>query len=191
MENTTQTDQDLKNDMPSSDENDSLMEESPESFETISGDDGSRLQAELGKLQDELSEAKEKYLRLYSEFENFRRRSAKEKLEIIQSANEDLIRSILPVIDDFERAEKALGSENKELEGFQLIVNKFKKALEQSGVASMDLKPGVNFNPDIHEAISQLPAPEEKLKGKIIDVVEKGYLLNDKVIRYAKVVVGQ
>lgn len=191
MENTTQTDQDLNNDMPPSDENDSLMEESPESFETISGDDGSKLQAELGKLQDELSEAKEKYLRLYSEFENFRRRSAKEKLEIIQSANEELIRSILPVIDDFERAEKALGTENKELEGFQLIVNKFKKALEQTGVTSMDLKSGVNFNPDIHEAISQLPAPEDKLKGKIIDVVEKGYLLNDKVIRFAKVVVGQ
>lgn len=191
MENTTQTDQDLKNDMPPSNENDSLMEESPESFETISGDDGSKLQAELGKLQDELSEAKEKYLRLYSEFENFRRRSSKEKLEIIQSANEELIRSVLPVIDDFERAEKALGSENKELEGFQLIVNKFKKTLEQNGVTLMDLKAGVNFNPDIHEAISQLPAPEEKLKGKIIDVVENGYLLNDKVIRYAKVVVGQ
>lgn len=191
MENTTQTDQDLKNDMPPSDENDSLMEESPESFETISGDDGTKIQAELGKLQDELSEAKEKYLRLYSEFENFRRRSAKEKLEIIQSANEELIRSVLPVIDDFERAEKALGSESKELEGLQLIVNKFKKILEQNGVTIMDLKPGVNFNPDIHEAISQLPAPEQKLKGKVIDVVENGYLLNDKVIRYAKVVVGQ
>jgi molecular chaperone GrpE len=139
-----------------------------------------------------LAEAKDKYLRLYSEFENFRRRTSKEKLEMIQVANEQLVVSLLPVMDDFERAEKAFqGTESKELEGFMLIYNKFKKTLEQNGVKPMDIKPGADFDADVHEAITQVPAPEEKLKGKIVDVVERGYVLNDKVIRYAKVVVGQ
>lgn len=146
---------------------------------------------ELDKVKGELAETKDKYLRLYSEFENYRRRTSKEKLEMIQTANEQLIKSLLPVLDDFERAEKALTeSASKELEGFTLIYNKFKKTLEQYSVKAMDLKPGSDFDADTQEAITQLPAPDEKLKGKIIDIVEKGYLLNDKVIRYAKVVVG-
>ena len=192
MENTSQPEQDLKNEPQEVDSNEELPEESPESFETINGTDESKIQGELKKLQDELAEAKDKYLRLYSEFENFRRRSAKEKLELIQSANEQLIQALLPIADDFDRAEKAFqGTESKELEGFQLIFNKFKKTLEQSGLTSMDLKVGANFDPDNHEAITQMPAAEENLKGKVIDVLEKGYLLNNKVIRYAKVVVGQ
>jgi molecular chaperone GrpE len=145
----------------------------------------------LKKLQDELAEAKDKYVRLYAEFDNFRRRSAKEKLEMISSANESLLKTLLPVIDDFERAEKSFKDKNdKESEGFFLIQNKFKKVLEQYSVKAMDLTKGSDFNADIHEAITQIPAPDEKLKGKIMDVVEKGYLLNDKVIRFAKVVVG-
>ncbi|HEY9048219.1 MAG TPA: nucleotide exchange factor GrpE [Ohtaekwangia sp.] len=143
------------------------------------------------KLQSELAEQKDKYLRLYSEFENFRRRTSKEKLEMIQSANEQLIKALLPVADDFERAEKAFkGTESKDLEGIFLIYTKFKKILDQSGVKVMEAGAGSEFNPDLHEAITQIPAPDEKLKGKIVDVVEKGYLLNDKVIRFAKVVVG-
>lgn len=145
----------------------------------------------LKKLQDELAEAKDKYIRLYAEFDNFRRRSAKEKLDMIQSANEQLIKTLLPITDDFERAEKSFKDKNdKESEGFFLIQNKFKKILEQNNVKPMDLSKETSFNPDLHEAITQIPAPEEKLKGKIMDVVEKGYLLNDKVIRFAKVVVG-
>ncbi|MBT1690115.1 nucleotide exchange factor GrpE [Dawidia soli] len=145
----------------------------------------------LVKLQAELAEQKDKYIRLYSEFENFRRRTAKEKIEMISSANETLIKSLLPVADDFERAEKSFKDRNdKELEGFFLIYNKFKKVLEQYGVKVMELGPGSEFNVDVHEAITQIPAPDEKLKGKIVDVVEKGYLQNDKVIRFAKVVVG-
>ena len=191
MENNPQTDQDLQNEaMPEGTE--VTPEDSPESFETLNGSDEPKIQAELRKLQDELAEAKDKYLRLYSEFENFRRRTSKEKSELIQTAGEQVIVSLLPVLDDFERAEKALmGTESKELEGFQLIFNKFKKVLEQSGVKPMNLKAGSDFNADIHEAITQVPAPDEKLKGKVIDVVEHGYLLNEKVIRYAKVVVGQ
>lgn len=145
----------------------------------------------LKKLQDELAEAKDKYMRLYAEFDNFRRRSSKEKLEMIQSANEQLLKSLLSVVDDFERAEKSFKDKNdKESEGFFLIQNKFKKILEQYNVKAMDVAQGSDFNPDFQEAITQIPAPNESLKGKVVDVVEKGYLLNDKVIRFAKVVVG-
>ncbi len=144
----------------------------------------------LKKLQDELAEAKDKYVRLYAEFENHRRRTAREKLEMIQGANEVLLKSLLPVVDDFERAEKSFKDKNdKEAEGFFLIQNKFKKVLDQTGVKPMDTKNGDEFNPDLHEAITSVPA-DDKLKGKIVDVVEKGYLLNEKVIRFAKVVTG-
>lgn len=145
----------------------------------------------LTKLKEELEGAKDKYLRLYSEFENFRKRTAKEKLELIQSANEQLLKTLLPVADDFERAGNSFKDKNeKDLEGFFLIHSKFKKVLELYGVKTMDIGKGSDFNADLHEAITQLAAPEPVLKGKIIDVVEKGYVLNDKVIRYAKVVVG-
>jgi molecular chaperone GrpE len=148
-------------------------------------------QNETQKLQLEIAEQKDKYLRLYSEFENFRRRTAKEKLEMVQSANEQLIKSLLVVVDDFERAEKSFSeSKEKDLEGFFLIHSKFKKVFDQYGVKVMNVGPGSDFDADLHEAITQIPAPEEKLKGKIVDVVEKGYLLNEKVIRFAKVVVG-
>jgi len=147
--------------------------------------------SELTKLQKELAEQKDKYLRLYSEFENFRRRTSKERLELTQSANEQLLKALLPVADDFERAEKSFKDKNgKDLEGFFLIHNKLKKLLEQFTVKVMDIKSGADFNPDLHEAITQIPVTDEKLKGKVVDVVEKGYLLNDKVIRFAKVVVG-
>lgn len=140
---------------------------------------------------EELLEMKDKYLRLYSEFENFRRRTSKEKLEMINSANEQLIIALLPVLDDFERAEKAVGDAGTELtDGFILIANKFRKILDQFGVKAMNISRGSDFDADYQEAISQVPIEDEKLKGKVVDVVEKGYLLNDKVIRYAKVVVG-
>ena len=143
------------------------------------------------KLQQELDEQKDKYIRLYSEFDNFRRRTAKEKLELILSANEQLLQKLLPVADDFDRAEKSFKDKNdKELEGFFLIANKFRKTLEQSGVKVMEINAQTEFNPDLHEAITQIPVPDAAQKGKIVDVVEKGYLLNDKVIRFAKVVVG-
>jgi molecular chaperone GrpE len=146
---------------------------------------------EMRKLQDELTEAKDKYLRLYAEFDNHRRRTSREKIDMIQSANEQLIKLLLPVVDDFDRAEKSFRDRNdKESEGFFLIQNKFKKILEGCGVKLMDAAPASAFNPDLHDAITQIPAPQETLRGKIVDVVEQGYLLNDKVIRHAKVVVG-
>jgi molecular chaperone GrpE len=143
--------------------------------------------AALAKLQDELAESKDKYLRLYAEFENHRRRTARERLDLIQSANEQLIKALLPVVDDFERAEKSLKElSGKEADGVLLIYQKLKKLLDQYGVKAMDAQG--DFNPDLHEAITQVP--DESKKGKVVDVVEKGYLLNDKVIRFAKVVVG-
>jgi molecular chaperone GrpE len=192
MEKNQQSEQEHQNESTAATTHETLPEDSPESFETLNGSDEPKFQAELKKLQDELTESKDKYLRLYSEFENFRRRTAREKMDMIQTANEDLIKSLLPVLDDFERAEKAFqGTESKELEGFLLIYNKFRKTLEQAGVKIMELQAGADFNADVHEAITQVPAPDENLKGKVVDVVEKGFLINEKVIRYAKVVVGQ
>ena len=186
MENTVHPEPELEK------HNDTNTEVPPQQSAEPAADAKPTSQADpLKKLQDELAESKDKYVRLYAEFDNFRRRSAKEKLEMIQSANEQLIKSLLPVIDDFERAEKSFKDKNdKESEGFFLIQNKFKKILEQNAVKVMDAATGSAFNPDLHEAITQIPAPQEDLKGKIVDVVEKGYLLNDKVIRFAKVVVG-
>lgn len=148
---------------------------------------------ELTALKAEVEESKDKYLRLYSEFENFRRRNAKERLELIKTANEDLVTALLPVLDDFERAIKAMGDQEESQavqEGVILIQNKLIKVLEQKGLKAMDDLQGSAFDADIHEAITQIPAPEESLKGKIVDVIEKGYYLNEKVIRYAKVVIG-
>ncbi len=147
--------------------------------------------AELNRVREELASSKDKYLRLYSEFENFRRRTAKEKLEMVQSANEQLIKALIPVLDDFDRAEKSFAEKtDKDAEGFKLIQAKFKKVLDLYGVKEMEVKQGSDFNTDLHEAITQVPAPDPSLKGKVVDVVEKGYLLNDKVVRFAKVVVG-
>lgn len=155
--------------------------------------EGKAEEGEIEKLRTELQEAKDKYLRLYSEFENFRRRTAREKLDLIKTAGEGVIASLLPVMDDFERAQKALEeSEDHRAskEGFELIYNKFRSILTQKGLKAMDDKEGTDFNTEFHEAISQMPVEKKKLKGKVIDVVEKGYFLDEKVIRFAKVVIG-
>lgn len=192
MDKNQVTDSELESQVAQNKADEHPNQNNPETFETLTGADNADLVKELSKTKDELAEAKDKYIRLYSEFENFRRRTAREKLELIQSANEATIKSFLPVLDDFERAEKSFqGSNAKDLEGLQLISNKFRKLLEQSGVKAMDLPAGSEFNPDLHDAITQVPVNDENLKGRIVEVVEKGYLLNDKVIRHAKVVVGQ
>lgn len=145
----------------------------------------------LLKITDELAEGKDKYVRLYAEFENHRRRTSREKLEMIQGANEQLLRALLPILDDFERAEKSItDKDSKESEGFFLIQNKYNKILEQYGVKPMNTSMGNAFDADLHEAITQVPVQDEKMKGKIVETVEKGYMLNDKLIRHAKVVLG-
>nr|WP_229206106.1 nucleotide exchange factor GrpE [Dyadobacter fermentans] len=146
----------------------------------------------LDSAKAEIAELKDKYLRLYADFENFRRRTAKEKLEMISGASADTVKLILPIVDDFERAKVSFDSSTDVealKEGVDLIYNKLFKALESKGLKAMESK-GADFDAEIHESIAQFPAPSEDLKGKVIDEIEKGYYLNDKVIRYAKVIVG-
>jgi molecular chaperone GrpE len=143
---------------------------------------------ETEKLTNEVAELKDKYLRLYSEFDNFRKRTSKEKLELIQTASEGVIIDLLSVVDDFERA-KQNAKEGEISDGIELIFNKLGNVLLAKGLTEMQAK-GEVFNADIHDCITQFPAPTEAEKGKVVEVVEKGYLLKDKVIRFAKVVVG-
>jgi molecular chaperone GrpE len=144
------------------------------------------------KLQQENAALNDKYLRLFAEFDNFKRRTQKERAELLQTAGKDVIVSLLPVLDDFDRANKAIESAtdiNPIREGISLVHNKLKNLLAQKGLKEME---SINtpFDTDNHEAITKIPAPNEEMKGKVIDELEKGYTLNDKVIRFAKVVVG-
>jgi molecular chaperone GrpE len=142
---------------------------------------------------DQLQVEKDKYLRLYSEFENFRRRTTKERLEWMQTASKDVILNVLPIIDDMERALKSMETANDisktAIEGMELIYKKLYSIMEKTGLKPMNAQ-GQPFDPELHEAITQFPAPTPDLVGKVVDEVEKGYLLHDKVIRFAKVVVG-
>ena len=140
-----------------------------------------------------LSEEKDRYIRLFAEFENYKKRTAKEKMDFFQYANQDMMISMLDVLDDFERALKNIAENGNEadLQGVELIYQKFKNKLAEKGLKAMEVKPGDDFNVDLHEAITQIPSPTPELKGKIVDVIETGYTLNDKVIRFAKVVTGK
>lgn len=145
------------------------------------------------KLEGEVAELKDKYLRLYSDFENYRKRTAKERLDLITTASEDVLKELIPVVDDFERAFKANEAQEdavKVREGNQLIFHKLLRTLENRGLKPMDNLIGKPFNPDTQEAITSIPTPSEDMKGKVIDVVEKGYTLGEKVVRFAKVVTG-
>ncbi len=149
-------------------------------------------ESELDKARREATEWRDKYFRLYAEFDNFRKRTAKERLELMGSASADLIRELLPVLDDFDRAAKANESAievGPVREGFNLIHQKLYKRLEQKGLKPADAA-GKAFDTDYHEAITQVPAGDD-MKGKVVEEVEKGYLLNDKIIRFSKVVIGQ
>ena len=140
-----------------------------------------------------IAELNDKYLRLAAEFDNYRRRTLKEKMELSKSAGEDILVNILPVMDDFERGLVTIDQAkdiNAIKEGIQLIHNKFKEFLKQRGVKEIEAKEK-EFDTDLHEAITKIPAPNKKLKGKVVDVVEKGYYLNEKVIRFSKVVIGE
>lgn len=139
-----------------------------------------------------LAEEKDRYMRLYAEFENYKKRTLKERIEFAQYANQDMMISMLGVLDDFERALKAIAQNGTEsdLQGVELIYQKFKSKLYEKGLRNIEVSAGNDFDVNLHEAITQIPAPSEDLKGKIVDVVETGYTLNDKVIRFAKVVTG-
>ena len=148
---------------------------------------------EFEKLQAEVDELKDKHLRLIAEFDNFRRRIAKERIEMGQTAGKDIIMSLLTVLDDMDRADKTMDKASDigvVKEGVSLVFSKFRNILQQKGLKTMTVGV-VEFNPDLHEAITEIQAPDESMSGKVIDVVEQGYYLNDKLIRHAKVVVGK
>ena len=150
-------------------------------------------QVEDLKLEDQLKEEKDKFLRLFAEFENYKKRTAKERIELFSTASEEVMISLLPILDDFDRAsveiEKDL--ENETLKGVLLIKNKLFDSLKSKGLSLVDVKKGDEFNADDHEAVTQIPAPSKDMVGKIIDIIEKGYKLGEKVIRYPKVVIGK
>ena len=135
---------------------------------------------------------KDKFLRLFAEFENYKKRTSKERLELFRTANRELMAVLLPVLDDFERGLSVIKEEkdNELFKGMQLINDKFRKTLEQKGLTHMKIQKGEKFDPEVHQAITQIPAPSKKLKGKIIEVTEQGYRLGDAIIRFPKVVVG-
>lgn len=143
--------------------------------------------------EDQINELNDKYLRLYSEFDNYRKRTSKERLELFKTAGQDILTDLLPVLDDFDRAMQNMDSSDDAeaiQTGINLIYSKFKSILENKGLKHFK-SIETEFDPEVHEAITKIPAPNKKLKGKVVDEIEKGYMLNDKVIRFAKVVVGE
>ncbi len=166
-----------------------------EEYNSVNPEEGELPQADTSptaKLEEQLAEINDKYLRLFSDFDNYRKRTAKERIELAKTAGEDFFKAILPVLDDFERGLKAMNEAadvNALKEGVDLIYNKLNNTLTSKGLEPLT-SIGNTFDADIHEAITNIPAPSEDMKGKVIDEVERGYALNGKVIRYAKVIVG-
>ena len=144
-------------------------------------------------LEDQVKEEQDKFLRLFAEFENYKRRTAKERIELFSTASEEVMVSLLPILDDFDRASAEIekNNDNEIFKGVLLIKNKLFDSLKSKGLALIEVNKGDEFNADDHEAVTQIPAPSKKMEGKIIDVIEKGYMLGEKVIRYPKVVIGK
>jgi len=175
-------------------ENNEDLQDTSKDEKPISEKKKRKIKAEkkLDEVTEKYNDVNDKYLRLYSEFDNYRKRTNKEKLELLKSASEEVIISLLPILDDFDRAIQAMNNDDaseETIKGLELIRNKFFNTLSQKGLQPMD-SVGKEFNTDYNEAITNIPAPTEDMIGKVVDVIEKGYLLNGKVIRFAKVVVG-
>ena len=149
--------------------------------------------SEVDELKEDLKKEKDKFLRLFAEFENYKRRTSKERLELFKTANQEVMSALLPVMDDFDRAlvEIRKTDDKNLLKGVELIHNKLSETLKNKGLQAIEVEKGETFDADIHEAITQIPAPTEDLKGKIVDVVERGYKLGERIIRFPKVVTGQ
>ncbi len=144
------------------------------------------------KLQEDLANEKDKFLRLFAEFENYKKRTTKERIDLFKTANQEVLQAMLPVLDDFDRAWSQISKSEDEalVKGVELIHEKLKSTLTSKGLEQVEIKAGDAFDADFAEAITQIPAPTEELKGKIVDVIEKGYKLGDKIIRFPKVVIG-
>ena len=148
---------------------------------------------ELEQLSEDLQAEKDRYLRLFAEFENYKKRTSRERIELFKTASEEVMVALLPVIDDFDRALKEIekSGDDSLFQGVELISNKLRETLKSKGLQPVGTQNGDTFDAEIHEAVTQIPSPSEDMKGKIIDVIEKGYTLGDKIIRYPKVVIGQ
>lgn len=173
-----------------------IQEENLDHMEAANPDESTHTEGQSveEKLQDELSKANDKYTRLFAEFDNYKKRTSRERVELIQSASKDVLSKLLPILDDFDRALGAMETANDIApikEGVELVSQKFRKTLTQEGLKEMEDLIGQPFDAEFQEAITAIPAPSADLKNKVIDVVEKGYFLNEKVIRFAKVVIGQ
>ncbi|MGB7786367.1 MAG: nucleotide exchange factor GrpE [Salinimicrobium sp.] len=172
-----------------------ILDDAIEEAEEKEGKEEERSEAasEKEQLKADLEKEKDKFLRLFAEFENYKRRTSKERVELFKTAGQDVITSLLPVLDDFDRAQKEISKAKDKnlLKGVELIHNKLRESLRAKGLEEMETKEGDVFDADIHEAVTQIPAPSDELKGKIVDVLEKGYKLGDKIIRYPKVVTGK
>ena len=151
------------------------------------------LKSQIEELNISVKEEKDKFLRLFAEFENYKKRTSKERLELYKTASQELMTALLPVIDDMDRASLEFGKSKEKglVEGFSLIKNKTSEILKSQGLIIIEVKKGDEFDAEIHEAITQIPAQEKKMKGKVIDIIEFGYKLGEKIIRYPKVVVGK
>lgn len=177
--------EDIKEEELKNEETNSQVEENQEVKEEVKTEEPSS--------EELIQVEKDKFLRLFAEFENYKKRTSKERIELFKTAGQELMTALLPIMDDFDRglAEIKKAKDKELLKGMQLINDKLKNTLTQKGLTAIEVNPGDAFDAEIHEAITQIPAPTEDLKGKVIDCVEKGYKLGDKIIRYPKVVIGQ
>lgn len=168
------------------------IEEAEEKNETEKEENDEGL-SEKDQLKEELGKEKDKFLRLFAEFENYKKRTGKERLELFKTANQDMMVAMLPILDDFDRAISEIKKTEDEelLKGVQLIQNKFRETLRAKGLEAMQINEGDDFDPEVHEAITQVPVEKKDLKGKIVDVVERGYKLGERIIRFPKVVTGK
>lgn len=174
-----------------------VIDENTENSVPESTEDGTDVvqeeKSETELLEEQLQVEKDRFLRLFAEFENFKRRTAKERIELFKTAGEGILKDMLPVLDDFDRAMVEIKKSDDEqiITGVDLISGKLRSTLVSKGLVEFDVRVGDTFNADIHEAITQIPAPSDDMKGKIVDIIEKGYKLGDKIIRFPKVVIGQ
>lgn len=172
--------------------NEHLSEDQVQETENQTEQNETSGKTELEIVKEQLAKEKDQYLRLFAEFDNFKKRTSRERIDFFKTANKEVVTALLPVLDDFQRAMVQIekSDDNGLQQGVELIYNKLNETLRTKGLNVIEVKAGDDFNTDLHEAITQIPAPTEDSKGKVVDVVETGYLLNDVVIRYAKVVVG-
>ena len=192
MSDQEHKEKEMEKDIPNQEVENENADGAADRIEDSENTENESIESETEVLKAEVEKERNNFLRLFAEFENYKKRTSKERVELFSTANKELMTVLLPILDDFERGLKEVEKSSDEalLQGMQLIYNKFKNTLSQKGLKEMEVKQGDTFDAEIHEAITQIPAPSKKLKGKIIDTVEKGYKLGETIIRYPKVILG-